>query len=150
MARKNPAAVALGKLGGRVGGRSTSEAKATAARENGRQGGRPRAKRLTCSRCGLKKPRRRFPAAGRRCDRCIADLAAAWRVKRPDRGAVRFAVKQALTAGVLVKPETCEQCGAGGYIEGHHEDYSKPLELVWLCGTCHKAKHAKRGPREKP
>jgi hypothetical protein len=35
--RKNPAAVALG----RRGGKSTSEAKAAAARRNGRKGGRP-------------------------------------------------------------------------------------------------------------
>ncbi len=38
---KNPAAVALGKLGGAV----TSEAKAKAARENGKKGGAPKGKR---------------------------------------------------------------------------------------------------------
>lgn len=38
MARKNPAAVALGKRGGRV----KSEAKSDAARENGKKGGRPK------------------------------------------------------------------------------------------------------------
>jgi len=38
MARKNPAAVALGKLGGRV----KSDAKAEAARKNGKKGGRPK------------------------------------------------------------------------------------------------------------
>ena len=36
--RKNPAAVSLGRKGGKV----TSEAKAEAARKNGRKGGRPR------------------------------------------------------------------------------------------------------------
>lgn len=36
--RKNPAAVTLGRLGGRV----KSEAKAAAVRENGKRGGRPR------------------------------------------------------------------------------------------------------------
>lgn len=35
---KNPAAVALGKLGGRA----TSNAKTKAARENGKKGGRPK------------------------------------------------------------------------------------------------------------
>ena len=38
MAKKNPAAVALGKLGGRV----RSEAKTQAARENGKKGGYPK------------------------------------------------------------------------------------------------------------
>lgn len=38
MPRKNPAAVALGRLGGEA----TSERKAEAARENGKRGGRPK------------------------------------------------------------------------------------------------------------
>ncbi len=42
MAKKNPAAVALGKLGGRKGGKSKSEAKVAAARANGAKGGRPK------------------------------------------------------------------------------------------------------------
>jgi hypothetical protein len=42
MPRKNPAAVALGRLGGEKGGRSTSRAKVEAARKNGKKGGRPK------------------------------------------------------------------------------------------------------------
>jgi len=42
MKRKNPHAVALGRLGGKVGGRVKSEAKTRAAHENGKLGGRPR------------------------------------------------------------------------------------------------------------
>jgi hypothetical protein len=41
MKRKNPAAVALGKRGGRA----KSERKAAAARANGKKGGRPRKQR---------------------------------------------------------------------------------------------------------
>lgn len=39
---KNPHAVALGRLGGTIGGRSTSPAKRRAARRNGKLGGRPK------------------------------------------------------------------------------------------------------------
>ena len=42
MIRKNPHAVALGRKGGKAGKGKTSEAKATAARENGKRGGRPK------------------------------------------------------------------------------------------------------------
>ena len=41
-ARKNPAAVALGRLGGLAGKGVSTPAKAAAARKNGRKGGRPR------------------------------------------------------------------------------------------------------------
>ena len=41
-APKNPAAVALGRLGGQVGGLVRSRAKAKAARANGKLGGRPK------------------------------------------------------------------------------------------------------------
>lgn len=41
MARKNPHAVALGRKGGKVGGKARTEAKAQAARANGKLGGRP-------------------------------------------------------------------------------------------------------------
>jgi hypothetical protein len=42
MKRKDPHAVALGRKGGRIGGKVKSEAKAAAARINGAKGGRPR------------------------------------------------------------------------------------------------------------
>lgn len=43
----NPHASALGRLGGRVGGKSTSIKKQAAARANGALGGRPRKKKKT-------------------------------------------------------------------------------------------------------
>jgi hypothetical protein len=39
---KNPHAIALGKLGGKIGGKSHSRAKLAAAKRNGKLGGRPR------------------------------------------------------------------------------------------------------------
>ena len=52
-------------------------------------------------------------------------------------------VRQAVRAGRLIKPERCSQCGGTGDIQGHHEDYNKPLEVVWLCVECHKYAHNK-------
>ena len=39
--------------------------------------------------------------------------------------------------GRIVRPTTCSRCGRGGKIEGHHPDYAKPLDVVWLCTICH-------------
>ena len=37
----------------------------------------------------------------------------------------------------------CGVCGSTRRIHGHHDDYSKPLEVRWLCPKHHKEYHAK-------
>ena len=39
--------------------------------------------------------------------------------------------------GKLNRPAHCSKCGKEGKIHAHHADYSKPLEVVWLCSRCH-------------
>lgn len=49
--------------------------------------------------------------------------------------------------GKLIKPDTCSQCGGDGDgrpIHGHHADYSKPLDVEWLCFRCHAMRHGHR------
>ena len=53
----------------------------------------------------------------------------------------RAAVRRALRSGELVR-ESCRFCGAVHNIDAHHEDYSNPLEVWWLCRSCHKRRHA--------
>ena len=47
-------------------------------------------------------------------------------------------VGYAIKTGILI-PEPCK-CGKTK-VHGHHEDYSKPLEVVWLCSRCHSQRH---------
>lgn len=51
------------------------------------------------------------------------------------------AVNNAVRDGRLTKPSECSRCGVLGRVEGHHKDYSKPLEVEWLCDLCHKDVH---------
>lgn len=52
----------------------------------------------------------------------------------------QYEVKYALARGDL-KKGPCEVCGATENIEGHHDDYDKPLEVRWLCCSCHRKYH---------
>jgi hypothetical protein len=67
------------------------------------------------------------------------------REERPYAYRARYAVTNAVRDGRLKKPDSCERCGTYGRIHGHHEDYAKPLEVVWLCAACHKARHRELG-----
>ena len=57
-------------------------------------------------------------------------------------------VRTAIEKGELVKPTTCEGCykeTRSKALHGHHEDYSKPLEVRWLCRRCHWITHYSSG-----
>lgn len=54
------------------------------------------------------------------------------------------AVQEALLEGRLVRPAVCERCGGGGIITSAHGDYSRPLDVWWLCQRCHMAEDLER------
>ncbi len=58
--------------------------------------------------------------------------------KHKARQAVRWAVK----SGKIAKDGNCALCNSGQDIEAHHRDYSKKLEVIWLCRNCHAIHHA--------
>lgn len=59
----------------------------------------------------------------------------------PTRGNANLKARRALKRGILVKAP-CEVCG-DPRSEAHHDDYSKPLEVRWLCVRHHHAVHRK-------
>ena len=82
----------------------------------------------------------------------VAKTQQRWRSRRgdPEKVRARNAVSGAVKRGELRKPERCEQCGAEAEshrIHGHHHDYSKPLDVEWLCVGCHLAAHGKKAAR---
>lgn len=121
----------------------------------------------TCSRCNLDYLDS-FMGRGMRCRNCESEMVQEWRSKnrghynehsREYNRKYRYehpgytAEKSAMDR--LVNPEKtgayravynaklpkqpCEVCGAPA--EAHHNDYSKPLEVRWLCSLHHKELH---------
>lgn len=68
-----------------------------------------------------------------------AEIKREWARRNPEKRSAHNALWRAIKKGEL-QPQPCEVCGAAE-AEGHHEDYSKPLEVVWLCDAHHKARH---------
>lgn len=62
-----------------------------------------------------------------------------WRDQNPTGYAAQSAVSNAIRDGRLTK-EPCLFCGAGK-VHAHHRDYTKPLEVIWLCPKCHHRLH---------
>lgn len=58
-----------------------------------------------------------------------------WRASNPEKRAAHQKVFVAVRAGKLVK-KPCKVCGKER-VEAHHNDYSKPLRVVWLCKKHH-------------
>jgi hypothetical protein len=51
--------------------------------------------------------------------------------------------ERAIRTGMLIRPKQCSKCFVipKRAVEGHHPDYSKPLEVLWLCHRCHRSTH---------
>lgn len=64
-----------------------------------------------------------------------------WRAKNKDKRAAHTILGNAVRGGRVKKPDKCTRCGSGGRIHGHHEDYSQPLSVIWLCPGCHAKAH---------
>jgi hypothetical protein len=68
-----------------------------------------------------------------------AEVTRAWRAEDKRRNIAHGMVARAIKNGILIR-QPCIRCGAEKS-EGHHEDYDKPLEVMWLCTPCHKQRH---------
>ena len=114
-----------------------------------------------CSKCKQEKPLSEFHRHNRRkethysqCKQCKAE----YKQKNKDKLLVRqkerrandktLPTKQkawnkiyyALRIGKIDKPDNCSICGklvGKDKIQGHHDDYSNPFDIIWCCQDCH-------------
>lgn len=65
------------------------------------------------------------------------------RARNKVKARARSVITNAIDVGTLI-PKPCEVCGIDE-VEAHHEDYSKPLSVKWLCKRHHVARHRELG-----
>ena len=56
-----------------------------------------------------------------------------------EKNRAREVCQAAIKSGKLTR-QSCEKCG-NVKTHAHHDDYSKPLDVRWLCHACHMAHH---------
>jgi len=62
-----------------------------------------------------------------------------WRAMNPDKFRASKLLHSAIRNGTI-KRRPCVTCGAAK-ADGHHEDYKKPLEVIWYCRKHHRERH---------
>lgn len=68
-------------------------------------------------------------------------------IKRKQREKVRIEAKQIMNAAIARKElerKLCEVCAKNGrvsFAQGHHSDYRKPKDILWLCALHHRNWH---------
>lgn len=64
-----------------------------------------------------------------------------WQLRNTIKRKAHIAVGNALRDGLMKKPANCSLCLVLAKVEGHHDDYARPLDVRWLCVLCHKRVH---------
>ena len=61
-----------------------------------------------------------------------------WLVANPAAARAHYTLTNAVRDGRIIRPATCQECGTPCVPDGHHADYEKPLDIEWLCLSCHR------------
>jgi hypothetical protein len=65
-----------------------------------------------------------------------------YRVTYPERKKAHNIVNNAIRDEKITRPDACSICNSNTcIIQAHHLDYCKPLDVIWVCPSCHKEIH---------
>jgi hypothetical protein len=68
---------------------------------------------------------------------------------KQERSRANGLINQRVRRKALIVPLTCEQCGKSCRPDAHHDDYSQPDKVRWLCLSCHAIAHLSPFPPRK-
>ena len=89
----------------------------------------------------------RYAKKGKRSQKRIykKEYVRKWRSANKIKAKAHNNLANAIRKGIIVKPKKCEACMNQKRLVGHHEDYTKPLDVFWCCDQCHKFIHGLGG-----
>ena len=58
----------------------------------------------------------------------------------------RSKLTNAITKGDVKREFNCHDCESDKNIQAHHNDYNKPMNVIWLCSKCHSIWHKNNTP----
>lgn len=61
--------------------------------------------------------------------------------KYKDKQDARNILNSAIRRGEVVRPLNCSVCNTEAKCHGHHDDYTKPYKVKWVCRGCHSNIH---------
>lgn len=98
-----------------------------------------------CPRCANEKTPSERVGQQSYCRKCKAKYERAWRKSHPLTDDQRIKSNARSYASVYLKrgkinKTPCVDCGAAK-VEMHHEDYSKPINVIFVCRQCHARRH---------
>lgn len=65
-----------------------------------------------------------------------------WRAEHRVEWNAKARVRYAVQSGKILRADSCAVCGVSCKPQAHHFDYSRPLDVVWVCASCHKFIHS--------
>ena len=71
----------------------------------------------------------------------IQAISKRWYLEHPEANHAHNKIKALRKRGLLVNAVCCSVCDKECRTVAHHEDYSQPLEVMFVCRSCHKIIH---------
>lgn len=76
----------------------------------------------------------------------LSNRVAKYNAVNPAKIKAKDLLNTAVKFGRMTRSSVCEECSSTKRIHGHHDDYSLPLVVRWLCQICHITWHTENGP----
>jgi len=69
-----------------------------------------------------------------------------YRERKPMVDVAHRFIRLAVAKGILKRESECSVCSSSDRVEAHHDDYTKPEVVRWLCKSCHEEWHRTNKP----